>query len=112
MARRYFRKGIKKIQPNATAAQLHQFRLASKAMRYTLELFTPVYGPTLAELIGSVKELQTLLGEMYDCETILQMQPDDQFARSGCAAAPKNGASGSSNVGSRAWALTGHNAVS
>ena len=43
-------------------------RIAAKRLRYTLELARPVYNSDLAETIDAVKRLQTLLGEVHDCD--------------------------------------------
>jgi hypothetical protein len=43
-------------------------RIAAKRLRYTLEICEPAYGDRLAPWIGPVKDLQTLLGEIHDCD--------------------------------------------
>jgi hypothetical protein len=43
-------------------------RIAAKRLRYTLEISKPVYDDRLDEFIESVKNLQTLLGEIHDCD--------------------------------------------
>lgn len=48
-------------------AQLHLVRLASKRLRYTLELFRPCYGPGLNLRLAALQRLQQLLGEVNDC---------------------------------------------
>ena len=54
-------------------AELHQFRIASKRFRYSLELFAPLYGPSLNPLLGRIKSTQDLLGDVNDCETVREM---------------------------------------
>jgi CHAD domain-containing protein len=44
----------------------HQLRIASKGLRYTLEFFREVLGPQAKDLIGEVKGLQDLLGDLND----------------------------------------------
>jgi CHAD domain-containing protein len=46
--------------------ELHRMRLASKRLRYALELFRPCYGPGLRERLGALKELQDALGDVND----------------------------------------------
>jgi CHAD domain-containing protein len=46
--------------------KLHRLRLASKRLRYTLELFRPCYPAELEERLGALKTLQDYLGEVND----------------------------------------------
>src|SRR5437762_800924 len=46
--------------------ELHRMRLASKRLRYTLELFRPCYGPKFEERLEVLKELQDALGDVND----------------------------------------------
>jgi CHAD domain-containing protein len=46
--------------------ELHRLRLASKRLRYTLELFRPCYPAGLAERLDALKTLQDCLGEVND----------------------------------------------
>ena len=48
--------------------QHHAMRIAAKRLRYTLELAKPVYSSDLASTGNAVKKLQTLLGEIHDCD--------------------------------------------
>ena len=50
------------------AAELHQMRIAAKHLRYTLEVFEPLYGRALRKPIKIMKEIQDLLGEVHDCD--------------------------------------------
>ncbi len=50
------------------AAELHQMRIAAKHLRYTLEVFEPLYERALRKPIKIVKEIQDLLGEVHDCD--------------------------------------------
>ncbi len=56
----------------------HAMRIAAKSLRYTLEIAAPVYGGGLDEPIRAVKNLQTLLGQIHDCDVWLEEL--DQFA--------------------------------
>jgi len=46
-SQRYFRAGRETLGSETTPAELHAFRLRTKRFRYSLELFRPIYGPTL-----------------------------------------------------------------
>jgi hypothetical protein len=43
-------------------------RIAGKRLRYTMEIFQPAYEGRLDEFVKAVKGLQTLLGEVHDCD--------------------------------------------
>ena len=46
--------------------KLHRLRLASKRVRYTLELFRPCYPPEFEDRLDALKKLQDWLGEVND----------------------------------------------
>jgi CHAD domain-containing protein len=69
LAERFFARGRRAARPDATAGDLHCFRLAAKHFRYTLELFRPVYGPGLDRRMAAVRRIQQILGEANDCAT-------------------------------------------
>lgn len=48
--------------------ELHEMRIAAKRLRYTLEIFAPLYEKRLEPPIKVVKEIQTLLGDLHDCD--------------------------------------------
>jgi hypothetical protein len=62
----YFLLGREVLASEPAPAELHQLRLASKKLRYTLELFKGCYGPGLRERIETLKTLQQMLGEIND----------------------------------------------
>lgn len=45
----------------------HRLRIAIKHLRYTLEIFEPVYEEGLERFIKPLKKMQTLLGDLNDC---------------------------------------------
>jgi CHAD domain-containing protein len=55
--------------------ELHQMRIAAKHLRYTLEVFEPLYNRALRKPIKIVKEIQELLGEVHDCDVWLEYVP-------------------------------------
>lgn len=46
---------------------LHDFRLAGKRLRYSLELFRDHYDPSLAEFLANLRTVQRQLGAISDC---------------------------------------------
>jgi CHAD domain-containing protein len=48
---------------------LHGLRLEGKHLRYTLELFRPIYGRRIDDLIAAFKDTQTRLGDISDATT-------------------------------------------
>jgi CHAD domain-containing protein len=49
-------------------AQHHAMRIAAKRLRYTLEIAKPAYGQLLDPFLDAVKTVQTLLGDVHDCD--------------------------------------------
>jgi CHAD domain-containing protein len=60
--------------PDRTA-ELHQMRIAAKHLRYTLEVFDPIYEKGLRKPLKVVKEIQELLGEVHDCDVWIEFVP-------------------------------------
>jgi CHAD domain-containing protein len=73
LAEAFFERGHRAAKDKASPAELHQFRLASKKFRYSLELFLPLYGPLLKPALEKIKQVQSLLGDINDCETVRKM---------------------------------------
>lgn len=48
--------------------ELHAMRIAAKRLRYTLEIFRPLWGEETSGFVDKLKELQDLLGEIHDCD--------------------------------------------
>ena len=46
----------------------HLMRIAAKRLRYTLEICRTVYPGRLDNIIKAIKKLQTLLGDIHDCD--------------------------------------------
>ncbi|MBN2129229.1 MAG: CHAD domain-containing protein [Sedimentisphaerales bacterium] len=46
----------------------HQMRIVAKRLRYTLEICNPACGNRLGDVIQAAKMVQTLLGEIHDCD--------------------------------------------
>ncbi len=71
MALDYFEAGEQLFAEDGTPESLHRFRLRTKHFRYTLELFSDLYGPALGEQLERLKPVQDALGEINDCATTL-----------------------------------------
>jgi len=69
----YFGEGRKLMRGKWSSAEFHAFRLQTKRLRYTLELFRPCYGPGLERCIDGLRGLQDYLGEISDCATIREI---------------------------------------
>ena len=48
--------------------QHHAMRIAAKRLRYTMEIYQPVYEGRLDGFLKAMKGLQTLLGDIHDCD--------------------------------------------
>lgn len=46
----------------------HRLRIDAKRLRYTMEICDPVYGGQLGPFIKAVKKMQSLLGDIHDCD--------------------------------------------
>ena len=46
----------------------HAMRIAAKRLRYTLEIARPVYPGRLDEAVEAIKRVQSLLGDVHDCD--------------------------------------------
>jgi CHAD domain-containing protein len=46
----------------------HAMRIATKRLRYTVEIARPVYPGQLDEAVETIKRVQSLLGDIHDCD--------------------------------------------
>jgi putative phosphoesterase len=53
----------------------HQMRICAKKLRYTMEIFAPLFTNKLKEEIDIIKEFQDILGEMHDCDVWIDYIP-------------------------------------
>lgn len=49
-------------------AELHAMRIAAKRLRYTLEVFAPLYPDGLKEPLRIVRAIQEMVGDIHDCD--------------------------------------------
>jgi CHAD domain-containing protein len=73
MAAEFLRLGKKAAGQHTSAREVHRFRIASKKFRYTLELLEPLPGARVATWLNRVKAVQSILGDVNDCETVRRM---------------------------------------
>jgi CHAD domain-containing protein len=76
MATKFLTLGKKAASQETSPQEVHRFRIASKKFRYTLELVEPFYGGALNPWLERVKEVQSVLGDANDCETVRRMASD------------------------------------
>jgi len=55
--------------------ELHAMRIAAKHLRYTMEAYAPLFDDKLKKQIKTVKQIQTLLGDIHDCDVWLELIP-------------------------------------
>ena len=58
------------LDPAAATAQ-HDLRIAAKRLRYVLELTAPCFGERAQQGAKAAKRLQSLLGDIHDCDEML-----------------------------------------
>lgn len=56
------------VQEPSDIAGHHALRIAVKKLRYTLEIYRPLYGNRLLPVLKNLKHLQEILGEIHDCD--------------------------------------------
>ncbi len=76
----YFGEGRTLLAQNPPAPEFHRLRLATKRVRYTLELFRPCYGSALERRLDELKGVQQLLGELNDLVAFQGMLADRKGA--------------------------------
>ncbi len=53
----------------------HEMRIYAKKLRYTMEIFAPMYQNKLTKEIDNIKKYQDILGEMHDCDVWIDYLP-------------------------------------
>lgn len=64
------------VEQPAMVEQLHQMRIEAKRLRYTMELFEPVFAGRLKQPIKRIRKLQNALGELHDLDVWLDLLPE------------------------------------
>jgi len=55
--------------------ELHAMRIAAKHFRYTMEALAPLYESGLEDHIAAARRIQTMLGDIHDCDVWAQFLP-------------------------------------
>lgn len=61
-------------QPDRVAEH-HEMRIAAKRLRYTMEVFAPLYEGRLSKPLEVVRSMQRLLGDLHDCDVWIEFLP-------------------------------------
>jgi|HubBroStandDraft_1064217.scaffolds.fasta_scaffold110715_2 CHAD domain-containing protein len=78
LAEKYFEAGRKAADHKRSPRSLHRFRIETKRFRYSLEVFQPIYGPTLDRYLKALHGIQDALGKVSDCQTVIEMLKGDR----------------------------------
>jgi CHAD domain-containing protein len=73
VAGKFIRSGNRAAGAKASEDQVHRFRISAKKLRYTLELFGPVYGAGADRELERLARIQSLLGGANDCRVVRAM---------------------------------------
>jgi CHAD domain-containing protein len=60
--------------------QLHAMRIAAKHLRYSMETYGSLFEDRLKQPIRRVRKIQTLLGDLHDCDVWLEFLPEFEAA--------------------------------
>jgi CHAD domain-containing protein len=71
------------VLPWADIETVHELRIATKWLRYTLEFFGETLGPDGPRLLGRVAALQDFLGDLHDADVAAKLARDVLVARAG-----------------------------
>ena len=71
------------VLPWADIETIHELRIATKWLRYTLEFFGETLGPDGPRLLGRVSALQDFLGDLHDADVAAKLARDVLVARAG-----------------------------
>ncbi len=55
--------------------ELHAMRIAAKRLRYTMEVFAPLYQDELKQQLKTARNVQTMLGDIHDCDVWVEYLP-------------------------------------
>jgi len=72
------------VNQPARVEEHHAMRIAAKRLRYTMELFEPLFGRRLKAPLAAARKTQTLLGHIHDCDVWVANLPaflDKEAAR-------------------------------
>ena len=67
LMRAYYAQGRRLAGGDLSPEILHEFRLATKRLRYTVEMFRACYGPGIDRWLVALRQIQDHLGAINDC---------------------------------------------
>ena len=67
----YYKAG-RHLDQASPARSMHRFRLKTKHLRYTLEVFVPLFGAGFERKMQTLRPIQNALGDLNDCEVLLE----------------------------------------
>ena len=73
MVKKLLKRGSEAARKNASSGELHEFRITAKGFRYTLEIFSSVYGARAGGALSQITAVQDLLGAVNDCRIVRAM---------------------------------------
>jgi len=74
MTKKYFEAGRKAAADRKPSPRdLHRVRLRTKRLRYSLELFRPIYGASLDRYLNPLRNIQDVLGKLSDYHTVREL---------------------------------------
>ena len=76
----YFALGRALCGGEPSLSDLHDFRLAGKRLRYSLELFRDHYDPALTEFLADLRSVQRRLGAISDCTATVALLEEEGLA--------------------------------
>ncbi len=76
------------LAPGADTTQ-HDMRIAAKRLRYVLEIVGPCLGEEAADARRAAKELQSVLGDLHDCDLMLIRVEGIESLDRGAASSPR-----------------------
>ena len=76
-------------------------RIAAKRLRYVLEIVGPCFGPEADAARDAARRLQSVLGEIHDCDVMLPRAWGIESLRGACASAASASSANSSTSGAR-----------
>ena len=76
------------LEPPASKTQ-HEMRIAAKRLRYVLEIVGPCFGPEADAARDAARRLQSVLGEIHDCDVMLPRAWGIESLRQPAARAPR-----------------------
>jgi CHAD domain-containing protein len=69
------------LRQSGAVERHHKMRIAAKRLRYSLEVFEGLYGRAVRPALTLAQKMQTLLGDLHDCDVWIELLPNLLAAR-------------------------------